>query len=134
MKKTVFVFGSNLRGIHGAGAALEAKLHYGAQTGVGEGRTGMAYAIPTKITPSRARRQMPLDGIQAAVERFIAYATSESDEEFLITRIGCGLAGYEDEEIAPMFIGVPDNCVLPPRWKKLRKYEREKVCSPDRNA
>jgi hypothetical protein len=112
---SIFVFGSNLKGIHGAGAAKDAHLQYGAEWGIGEGRTGSAYAIPTKNTPYRVRR---LIDIQASVDSFLEYAAAHPELEFKVTRIGCGLAGYSDEEIAPMFMCASENCTFDPAWEK----------------
>jgi hypothetical protein len=105
----IFVFGSNLAGAHGAGAALEAAKHFGAQYGVGVGRTGRAYAIPTKDVQIKT---MQLVEIQAYVHDFLEYAKSEPDLNFFVTAIGCGLAGYEPSHIAPMFADAPMNCTL----------------------
>ena len=113
--KIVFVFGSNYAGRHGAGAALYARNHYGARYGVGKGRQGNAYAIPTK---DGYLRSLPLNVIQAHVNEFIEYAASEPATEFLLTRVGCGLAGYKDSQIAPMFKNAPENCMLPEEWKE----------------
>lgn len=112
----IFVFGSNLAGRHGKGAALHAKLHCGAVYGVGLGRTGGSYAIPTK---DKHIKTLPLPIIAQHVSDFIAYALSHPDLNFQVTRIGCGLAGYSDQEIAPMFHGAPANCHLPDGWRAL---------------
>lgn len=113
-EKIVFVFGSNYAGRHGAGAALYARNHYGARYGVGKGRQGNAYAIPTK---DGYLRSLPLNVIEHHVLEFIQYAIANPGIEFLVTRVGCGLAGYKDNDIAPMFKKVPDNCMLPVEWK-----------------
>lgn len=113
MCEVVFVFGSNLAGRHGAGAARCAHACWGAQYGVGEGRTGMSYAIPTKDRSLRTRR---LEDIKSSVGTFLSYATDHGDAWFRVTRIGCGLAGYKDEQIAPMFRFAPPNCCLPAEW------------------
>lgn len=112
---SVFVFGSNLKGIHGAGAARDAHLLYGAEWGVGEGPTGNCYALPTKATPHRA---LSLRDIQANVDSFLEYAEAHPEVSFKVTRVGCGLAGYSNEEIAPMFLGAPANCSFDPAWEK----------------
>ena len=109
----IFVFGSNLAGRHGKGAALCARQEYGAEYGVGEGRTGNAYAIPTK---GRKLEVLPLIRIEQSVKQFLTYAAQHTDLEFLVTRIGCGLAGYKDHEIAPFFSGATPNVVLPTEW------------------
>ena len=111
---TVFVFGSNLAGRHGAGAARDARLEWEAKTGVGVGRTGWAYAIPTK---DEKVRTLPLERIKPYVEEFMRYATEHPELKFLVTRIGCGLAGYVDAQIAPMFASAPQNCDLPQEWR-----------------
>lgn len=97
----VFVFGSNLAGRHGRGAALAALLGHGAVYGVGEGHTGRAYAIPTKDEQLVSRS---LSEIAESVARFTVYARSRPELKFMVTRIGCGLAGYRDTQIAPMFL------------------------------
>jgi len=106
-KEHVFVFGSNIAGRHGRGAALFAKQNYGAVYGVGIGRTGYSYAIPTKDINIST---LPLDEINKYVEDFIVYAKNNPDTYFQITNIGCGLAGYDPKQIAPMFICSPGNC------------------------
>lgn len=123
--KTVFVFGSNLAGRHGAGAAKDAALFWGAQRGVGNGPQGHAYAIPTKDghlhTLSVAR-------IRKFVSEFIDYAKEHPELRFLVTEVGCGLAGHTVYEMAPLFAGSPDNCTLPPDFKRIIKQhiDREK--------
>lgn len=111
----VFVFGSNLQGIHGAGAALAAKRLFGAKVGVGVGRTGHAYAIPTKETPNSV---LPKHVIKKHVKDFLAYARANDQYVFFVTRIGCGLAGFTDSEIAVLFRGAPKNCDFAREWKK----------------
>jgi hypothetical protein len=113
-QRPVFVFGSNLAGRHGKGAALHASRERGAVHGAGVGRTGNAYAIPTKDAKLRA---LPLSEIKNYVLEFLRYARAHPDLRFEVTRIGCGLAGYTDAQIAPMFAGAPANCDLPPGWR-----------------
>jgi len=110
----IFVFGSNESGIHGAGAAYHARKFYGAVWGVPEGRTGDAYAIPT-VGPE-IKYTLELDDIKPYVDRFLAYARAHPELHFQVTEIGCGLAGYEHEEIAPMFKGAPNNCSFSRNW------------------
>lgn len=118
----VFVFGSNLAGRHGAGSALLARLAHGAEYGVGEGPTGNAYAIPTK---DKQLNVLPIPVIAKAVEDFCAYATSKPDVTFDIVAIGCGLAGYTAEDIAPLFAGAPENChFLNDKFRQARAYRR----------
>lgn len=112
--KEIFVFGSNLAGRHGKGAALHARQHYGAVYGVGVGPTRSAYAIPTK---DRSLRTMVLLDIKPHVDIFLQYAEKHPELIFKVTRIGCGLAGYTDYQISPMFKNAPKNCFLPPNWR-----------------
>lgn len=105
----VFVFGSNLAGRHGKGAALEAQRQWGACYGVGEGRMGASYAIPTKDARINT---LALVEIDRHVRNFLSYARAHSKDSFLVTAIGCGLAGYDPREIAPMFAGAPENVFL----------------------
>lgn len=110
----IFVFGSNEAGIHGAGAALEARKNYGAKLGIGFGHVGNSFAIPTK---DEKIKPLPLSTIRTYVDMFIAYAQNTPENMYLVTRIGCGLAGYTDSDIAPMFKNAPDNCQLPEGWR-----------------
>lgn len=111
----VFVFGSNLSGRHGAGAALVALKRYGAVAGVGQGFQGRAYAIPTK---GMKLEILELGPISLAVERFLNDARHMSHRMFFVTRIGCGLAGYEDRQIAPMFRRATANFSFPLPWRR----------------
>jgi hypothetical protein len=115
--RSIFVFGSNLAGVHGAGAALEAKRHWGAKYGVGVGRTGQAYAVPTKDLTIQT---LPLVEIRMYVHDFIEYAAANPDLRFLVTKIGCGLAGHSEDAIKPMFSDARElaNVVLPEGWRQ----------------
>lgn len=116
----IFVFGSNLAGRHGKGAALFAKQKHGAIYGVGVGRQGNAYAIPTK---DRHLRTLSLDTIETYVDEFIEYAKKNPTEQFQVTAIGCGLAGYSPSDIAPMFYDAPQNCELPLEFVEVLVFE-----------
>jgi ADP-ribosylglycohydrolase len=94
-RNEIFVFGSNLDGHHIGGAAKVANMKFGAVWGVGVGMTGKTYAIPTM--------QGGVESIRPYVDQFIEFAKSHTDFHFLVTRIGCGIAGFKDEEIAPLF-------------------------------
>ncbi len=100
MPPAVFVFGSNLAGHHGAGAARYAQAVFGAERGVGEGLSGRAYAIPTKDTRLKT---LGVPEILPAVRRFLKYAAGHPGTEFVVTPIGTGLAGYPQDWIAPLF-------------------------------
>lgn len=91
----IFVFGSNLQGAHAGGAARIAAERFGAIWGQGVGLQGQSYAIPTM--------QGPASSIKPYVDEFIDFADSHPEYEFLVTRIGCGIAGFRDEQIAPLF-------------------------------
>lgn len=110
----VFVFGSNLAGRHGKGAALCALKEHGAVYGEGVGRQGNSYAIPTK---DERIKTLPLDVIAKYVRGFMVYAVLVPEVEFNVTKIGCGLAGYNEDQIAPMFKNAPVNCILPEGWR-----------------
>lgn len=114
MNEPIFVFGSNLAGRHGKGAALFARKYRGAIIGHGFGRQGNSYAIPTKDANLRT---LPLPQIAGHVNLFLDYARKHPDDKFLVTKVGCGLAGYTEEEIAPIFAKAPDNCILPDGWR-----------------
>ncbi len=110
----IFVFGSNLAGRHGAGSALEAYRNHGAKYGIGVGRVGNSYAIPTK---DDSLRVLPLERIKGFVQSFIDHAKRHPEDTFNVVRIGCGLAGYKEHEIAPMFMSAPSNVNLPDGWR-----------------
>lgn len=110
----IFVFGSNLAGAHGGGAARLAYERWGAVWGQGVGLQGQCYAIPTMHGGPEA--------IRPYVDEFVAFARSHPDMKFLVTEIGCGIAGFSPSDIAPLFAGVVDvdNIYLPERfWKVL---------------
>ena len=109
----VFVFGSNLQGWHGGGAARAAYNKFGAVWGQGTGLQGRSYAIPTM--------QGGVETIEPYVTEFIAFAKAHPELFFYVTRIGCGIAGFRDNEIAPLFaeaLGVENIC-LPESFVKV---------------
>ena len=106
-KGEIFVFGSNLKGLHGGGAARLAYERFGAIWGQGVGMQGQSYGIPTM--------HGGVDAIKPYVDEFIEFAQNHTEYTFLVTKIGCGIAGFKEEEIAPLFgnaVSV-DNIVLP---------------------
>ncbi|MGN0223508.1 MAG: hypothetical protein ACI4AM_05735 [Muribaculaceae bacterium] len=104
----IFVFGSNLEGAHCGGAARAALERFGAIMGVGVGLQGQSYAIPTM--------QGGIDTIRPYVDQFIDFARQRPDLTFLVTRIGCGIAGFTDDQIAPLFrAALPVTNILLPR-------------------
>lgn len=112
---SIFVFGSNLAGRHGKGAALWARQHRGAIYGRGEGLQGNSYGIPTK---DRGLRPLGLDQINVGVRTFLRFAAAHRERTFELTPIGCGYAGYKPEQIAPMFSAAPSNVFLPEAFLK----------------
>jgi len=108
----VFVFGSNLAGMHGGGAAYVAWRQFGAVMGQGVGLQGQSYAIPTM--------QGGVETIVPYVDEFIAFAAAHPELFFYVTRIGCGIAGFRDAEIAPLFSGALtlENVCLPESFVK----------------
>lgn len=111
----IFVFGSNLAGRHGAGAAKVAHELFGAVYGIGAGMMGKCYAIPTK---TKAIKTLALEKIKPHVEQFLSVARIHPEKKFFITRVGCGLAGYKDKDIAPMFQPLLPNVSYPVEWKE----------------
>lgn len=111
----IFVFGSNLAGRHGRGSAYVAKVKWHARQGEGRGRTGQAYAIPTK---NHQMKVMRIERIKFYVDEFILYARAFPNLRFHVVKIGCGLAGFSEERIAPLFADAPSNCDLPEGWRK----------------
>lgn len=109
----IFVFGSNLAGAHGGGAARIALEDFGAIWGQGVGLQGQSYAIPTM--------QGGIETIKPYVDEFIEFAKQHQELFFYVTRIGCGIAGFLDEEIAPLFKNALDlaNVVLPESFVKV---------------
>lgn len=116
MSQPIFVFGSNLEGRHGKGAALFAKRFRGAKQGQGIGLQGQSYAIPTCSKPGKP---LPLGVIEIHINGFLQFAKDHPELTFELTPIGCGLAGYRPQEIAPMFKGVTKNVQIPLKFKGL---------------
>ncbi len=114
----IFVFGSNLEGMHGGGAARTAVERFGAMIGQGVGLQGQSYAIPTM--------QGGVETIRPYVDEFLRFADCHRELTFLVTRIGCGIAGFRDEEIAPLFaraIHLPNIHLPLSFWKELVQYD-----------
>lgn len=109
----VFVFGSNLAGRHGKGAALQARVKFGAKAGVGEGLTGQTYAFPT-LGHRLEKRSM--EDLAASRDRLYDTCRAYPQKRFLLTKVGCGLAGYEESAMRELFRGAPGNVVMPEGW------------------
>ena len=109
----IFVFGSNLAGRHGLGAAKHALIYHGAIYGQGVGRQGNSYAIPTKDSELKV---LPLEEIDKYVKEFMQYAREHKELTFILTRVGCGLAGYNDHQMSSLFWATPHNVIKPAGW------------------
>ena len=120
----IFVFGSNMAGRHGKGAALTAFKKHGAIYGQGYGLQGNSFGIPTK---DGDLRPLSLARIEKNVDTFIKYASLNETIQFIVTRIGCGEAGYDDSEIAPLFKNAPENCILPVGWRAIAEANTRNV-------
>lgn len=118
LDNSIFVFGSNLAGIHGAGAAAMA-LNFGAEWGKGVGLQGRSYAIPTK---DESIKTLPLSKILPYIREFVQFTKDHPEMKFFVTRIGCGLAGYSDHLIAPLFKGAI-NCSFADEWRPWLKND-----------
>ena len=119
-QEQIFVFGSNLSGRHGKGAAKTA-LGWGAKWGQSTGLQGRTYGIPTK--DASIRRTLTITEIKPFVDEFIDFAKTRKDLIFLVTEIGCGLAGHKQKDIAPLFLDAVnvENIYLPKKfWHKLK--------------
>lgn len=110
----VFVFGSNLAGKHLGGAAKVAVEKFGALDGWPRGACGFSYAIPTL---DENFGQLPVEQIALDIAALINHARNEPQTEFFVTRVGCGIAGFADADIAPLFKRAPINCNFPDEWK-----------------
>lgn len=121
----IFVFGSNLDGRHGKGAALHAYRNFGAVYGQAFGLQGLSYAIPTK---DKRLKPLPLSFIQRYVNDFLLFAAQNTHMVFMVTRVGCGYAGYLDYQISPMFQGCTENVVLPQEWGG-KGFKESKQCT-----
>lgn len=111
----VFVFGSNMLGHHAGGAAKQAHKQFGAEWGIAEGLTGQCYAFPT-LEREMTKRGIP--ALERSRDRLFATARALPEKTFLLTKVGCGIAGYSEEKIKPLFNNAPSNVVLPEDWRK----------------
>ena len=125
MSNMVFVFGSNSLGRHGAGAA-KAALKHGAVYGVGFGPQGNSFALPTCAKPTgEPGCEITPEAFKFYVDCFLLYAKQYPELDFQVTRVGCGLAGWKDEDVAPMFDLASPNCQFDSKWETIlpgRKY------------
>lgn len=114
----IFVFGSNYAGKHGKGAAKDA-LKFGAKWGQGVGLMGRTYGIATKDSRLNV---LPIIQIGWQIEKFVRFASAHTELQFLVTPIGCGLAGYKPKDIAPLFFRfkIPSNVILPDSFLRFK--------------
>jgi hypothetical protein len=127
--KSVFVFGSNREGRHGKGAALLAKRKWGAVYGQAEGLQGNSYAIVTKEL-RYDQSPITLLEIENGVRKFIDFASNKPDWLFIVSKIGCGLAVFTPEQIAPMFRGCAKNICLPKEFQEILEKISENFSHP----
>jgi hypothetical protein len=113
----IFVFGSNTAGRHGRGAALQARLQWGAKWGVGEGFTGQCWAFPTLDGSDGQLTQLPIHSMEASRDLLYTACNQHPDKIFLLTKVGCGLAGYPEEMMRGLFVNPPPNLILPQDWQ-----------------
>lgn len=112
--RQAFVFGSNIMGHHGGGAALYAFDNFGAEEGIGEGLTGQCYAFPTLNQHMQRYTRAELESIRDA---FYRCAFAHPELTFLLTRVGCGIAGYPEEDMLALFEDAPVNVKKPAGWQ-----------------
>lgn len=110
----VFIFGSNMAGKHYGGAAKQAADQFGAQYGVGEGLTGQCYAFPTLTADFKKVSNTQL---HASRLRLYETANAHPETEFLLTKVGCGIAGFTESKMRRLFVNAPSNVVKPEDWR-----------------
>jgi len=117
-KNEIFVFGSNLAGVHAGGAAKTAAENFGAIEGKGEGLFGQSYAFPTK---DEKLETLSLDQIDASIDNLLICCRNNPNLTFYLTKVGCGLAGYRVDEIANRFktFRLPSNLILPEEFHEI---------------
>lgn len=109
----IFVFGSNYAGNHAGGAAALAQERFGAEHGIAEGLTGRSYAFPTLYMDMKKRTKK---GLEASAGRLFSTARALPEKMFLLTKVGCGIAGFTEEEMASLFVDAPENIIKPLSW------------------
>lgn len=120
----IFVFGSNDSGFHGGGAAAHAVDFFEAEMRVGCGITGRSYALPTK---DHSVQTLPLEEVEWEVKRFLAFARRATNLTFIVTAVGCGLAGFTPAQIAPLFKNAPENVFVSPKFIDLGSDDSSKI-------
>lgn len=124
-----FVFGSNTGGIHGAGSANWANRFYKARYGVGEGITGMSYALPSKVVRNGMIDNMSWEEFKEHCDKFIRFAMDNPEKRFWLTKVGCGLAGFREEDVRSIFLShdVPANILIPGTWLKYKNPKLARI-------
>ena len=117
----IFVFASNSDGTHSSGYAFRAVMRHGAIRGVPTGPQGRSYAIVTKVGAANVDLRL----LKQYVDKFITFARNHPNDVFKVTPIGVGVNSYSHDDIAPMFATVPDNCIMPAKWKPYLYYNEE---------
>ena len=112
--RDIFIFGSNLAGRHGAGAAYQARVQFGAEYGVGEGLTGQCYAFPTL---DGNLKKLSVARMAMARDRLYDCCIANPEKRFLLTKVGCGLAGHGETMMRSLFWPKPENLILPEDWQ-----------------
>lgn len=113
----IFVFGSNRLGYHIGGAANQANVEFGAEWGIGEGLSGKTYAFPT-LEPQMA--QVGQRSLERSRDRLYATCRALPEKEFLLTKVGCGIANHDESKMKLLFINPPENLILPEDWREVR--------------
>jgi len=116
----VFVFGSNLNGNHCGGAAKQALDMFGAVEGQGEGLMGQSYAFPTL---NKKMEKVSVEELKESVKKLYQCATENKNKTFFVTKVGCGIAGFTEEEIKPLFVSNPKNVIMPAGWSTIKGYK-----------
>ena len=123
----IFVFGSNLNGNHAGGAAKLAADKFGAIPGQAEGIQGQSYAIPTL---DKNMNKLPVETIRNSIQELYNFANENAHLDFYVTKIGCGIAGFQKEEIASVFKSfdfIPFNIILPMEFSQIKGVDRKSV-------
>lgn len=124
----IFIFGSNMAGNHAGGAARQARDSFGAEQGISEGRTGKCYAFPT-LTESYER--VSNTQLKASRLKLYQYAEAHPELEFLLTKVGCGIAGMNGDKMAALFVNTPSNIILPPEWIVWNRVIKNRTKEPN---
>jgi len=111
----IFVFGSNMLGLHLGGAARQATLEFGAEMGVGEGLTGQCYAFPTL---SATGKRLSTEDLKDSRRELYLECLMNPEKRFLLTKVGCGIAGYPEDVMRDLFADPPANLILPEDWRR----------------